>query len=243
VFIALFFLLGAVAVLFVAADRLRSGRGVSIGVNGLTEALEIRVGDSVIRVPGVRIGSDDDAVIDVDELSAIGERAAADLRPLLDASWQPPVVAAPVPPAAPGVPEAPEALTPVVPVSAIAPSGRGVLMLDMLPKDASFEGRPALDEVARSLRRSGFGVYGLGSGAADSELLAQGRRAVELGTPDDEEAVARVQRWLDSSAAPLDGVLWVGQGRSGNDAVVRLLVRSGVEPGLLVDTIRSDEAP
>jgi len=243
VFVALFFLVGAVAMLFFAADRLKSGRGgVSFGVNELTEALEIRVGDNVIKVPGVRIASDDETVIDMKELNAIGERASRDLRPLLDAAWQPPVVtpaAAPPAPAAAYVPAAPTA--PFVPVSAVAPTGRGVLVLDTLPKETEFQGRPALDEVARSLRRSGFTVYGLGSGATDSELLAMGRRAIELGTPDDEDAVARVQRWLDTGDSTLlDAVLWVGQGRSGDDAVVRLLVRSGVDPELLVETIRSE---
>jgi len=102
-------------------------------------------------------------------------------------------------------------------------SGR-VLVLEDLPEPTS---TPLLGELWDTLKERGFEVLGRLSETLDPaaiQLLAQARNAVGLSGPEDADALAALQAFLDD-CADLDAVVWLGPEGASDQHVLRLLVR------------------
>ncbi|MEW6071184.1 MAG: hypothetical protein AB1726_01135 [Planctomycetota bacterium] len=143
----------------------------------------------------------------------------AEVLPDLSAAWPEELAARALPTPGSTVPEG-------------RPLGR-VLVLEDLPRP---EGEATLAAMERSLRARGFDVLGLprrGEGAdaerdeAEIQLVAEARNAVGLGAPDEEDAVLRLQVFLDGTA-DLDAVVWLDRARGEGDPLCQLLFRGRI---------------
>lgn len=129
----------------------------------------------------------------------------------------------------PALPQAPEVPNTAADAPMMAPGSAGtLLMLNVLPGDVTDEA-PRLASLAERLMQHGYAVRGVESSDADTEMLAAGKRVVELSQPDDAEGAARVQAWLDQGDAGIDAVLWVGVGKEPGAVMRRLVVREGFD--------------
>jgi len=106
--------------------------------------------------------------------------------------------------------------------------GEHVLVLDDV-QDASL--RPDLGPVVQTLEESGYGVIGAAVGRSASEFAieveASARKALGLAGGTSEDAVRRLQDFLDASHE-LDAVLWIAPDEAGDSVERLLLLPSGV---------------
>jgi len=108
-------------------------------------------------------------------------------------------------------------------------------------QNASFEGRrilvledettaidtSALSALEHALASNGFEVLGEDDDELDIELVAGVRHAVGLGTPDDSDALGRLQSFLDDQAE-LDAVIWVSCPEERSQSLDCVVVRRDV---------------
>ncbi len=112
-----------------------------------------------------------------------------------------------------------------------------VLLLNMLPSDIASGEQGRLDALVAGLGAGGVEVRGLGASSEETDLLAAGKRVVELSSPEDSEAVERVREWLDSDDRGLDAVLWIGQGAARGVVVRRIVPRGGFDSQAMLRAI------
>jgi hypothetical protein len=162
---------------------------------------------------------------DVSELNKLGEKVSGFFDAIREKQGTSTTEsAAPALPAVPEVPGVESARSP-----ALEPGSAGtLLMLNVLPGDVTDEA-PRLASLAERLASHGFAVRGVVPSDADTEVLAAGKRVVELSQPDDAEGAARVQAWLDQGETGIDAVLWVGVGKEPGAVMRRLVVREGFD--------------
>ncbi len=93
---------------------------------------------------------------------------------------------------------------------------------------ASPVGAAEREALALALAAKGFEVLGVGDGdePAEIEFLAGARRAAELSEPLDEEALARMQSYLESTKE-LDAIVWVAGTSAKEEPILRVLTRGG----------------
>ena len=111
------------------------------------------------------------------------------------------------------------------------PLGR-VLLFENLPRPG---GEETVADMVRSLGERGFEVVGLAGddmGAGDLDdagilLVAGARNAVGLGGPMDEDAVLRLQYFLDATEG-LDAVIWLDRREENSETLCQLLFRGRI---------------
>jgi serine/threonine protein kinase len=135
-------------------------------------------------------------------------------------------------------PSAADSTPPPPPVP--AGSAGSVMLLNLLPADAQEDEAATVARLAARLASRGFAVRGVGSDDGDTELLAAGKRVVELAQPDDPDAAARVQEWIDRPETGLDAVLWIGPGKEPGAVVRRLFVRGGADVSAVAAALATD---
>ncbi len=85
----------------------------------------------------------------------------------------------------------------------------------------------AVSALARALASNGFEVLGEDDDELDIELVAGVRHAVGLGSPDDSDALGRLQSFLDDQAE-LDAVIWVSCPEERSQSLDCVVVRRDV---------------
>lgn len=169
---------------------------------------------------------------DVAELNKIGQKISTFFDKLRDQKPAAPTADDPGP--------APSPPTPVeVPSAPALPIGEAgtVLVLNLLPGDMTADEQPRLARLKERLNRAGFAVRGVDSTDEDTDLLAGGKRVVELAQPDDADAARRVQSWISNPETGVDAVLWIGAGRTPDAVQRRLIVRDGFSSGKVASAL------
>ncbi len=118
--------------------------------------------------------------------------------------------------------------------SLMAPKGKRATWNGMKPRALVFEspaspvGAEEREALALALAAKGFEVLGVGDGddPAEIELLAGARRAAELSEPLDEEALARMQSYVERTEE-LDAIVWVAGTSAKEEPILRVLTRRG----------------
>lgn len=165
---------------------------------------------------------------DVSELNKVGEKVSDFFDRLREK--QDKASGGSVNPSIPAPPAPPTSVFNKHETPAVAPGSAGrLLVLNVLPGDISEEEEPRVASIADRLTAHGFEVRGVESTDADTEVLAAGKRVIELSQPDDAEAAARVRSWLNNPETGVDAVLWIGVGKEPGAVMRRLVVRDGFD--------------
>ncbi|MBL8746022.1 MAG: hypothetical protein JNK58_06665 [Phycisphaerae bacterium] len=162
---------------------------------------------------------------DISELNKVGERVSDFFDRLRDRSAATSATATEPTPAPAPQPPADPVTTPAAPPG----SAGSILILNLLPADVRAQEDPRVAAIVERLTRRGFAVRGAMPTDDDTELLASGKRVVELAQPDDADAASRVRAWLNNPATGVDAVLWIGVGKEPGAVMRRLVVRDSYD--------------
>ncbi len=195
---------------------------ITRGADGKTIRISLGGGDALsFSVPSPEI--DFDKEDGIEKINKFGERVSAAFEKMRDVRTKSSEPQSKDDSSAATIAESASAPVPMEPVS--NPVGT-VLFLNMLPFDVAQRESDALDAIVRALNKGRFNVRGLGHDESETDLLAAGKNVVGLNDPRNEDAVARVQQWLESQHG-VDAVLWIGLGASPEEVERQLVIRNG----------------
>ncbi|VAX42702.1 hypothetical protein MNBD_PLANCTO03-2442, partial [hydrothermal vent metagenome] len=92
-----------------------------------------------------------------------------------------------------------------------APSSGSVLVINDLRDSADDATSEAIDRGLDRLASLGYSIVGLGVSDEDIELTASAKKAIELGTADDQMTIEKLKAWLKGSDGALQGLVWISR--------------------------------